>query len=134
MKYRLLAFVIATLFATVSGYLYMMITKNIVPTSETKFNLATSLNILGAVIIGGSMSIWGVLGGIFFVFGLQPLVLSNIPFFQQNEEFIVLLTGLLMIIVVMFFPGGFAHIVLQIRLSIMKALQKWRVRKYGTEA
>lgn len=134
MKYRLLAFVIATLFATVSGYLYMMITKNIVPTSETKFNLATSLNILGAVIIGGSMSIWGVLGGIFFVFGLQPLVLSNIPFFQQNEEFIVLLTGLLMIIVVMFFPGGFAHIVLQIRFSINKALQKWRVRKYGTEA
>lgn len=134
MKYRLLAFVISTLFATVSGFLYMMLTKNIVPTSETKFMLSTSLNVLGAVIIGGAMSIWGVLAGVFFVYGLQPLVLSNIPFFQQNEEFIVLLTGVLMVVVVMFFPGGFAHIVLQIKLAIIKGLQKWRVRKYGTEA
>ena len=134
MKYRLLAFVIATMFATVAGYLYMLITRNIIPTSETKFTLSTSLNILGAVIIGGAMSLWGVLAGVFFVYGLQPLILSNIPFFQQNEEFIILLTGALMVVVVMFFPGGFAHIVLQIRLSIMKALQKWRVRKYGIEA
>lgn len=134
MKYRLLAFVIATLFATICGYLYMMVTRTIIPTSETKFTLATSLNILGAVIIGGAMSLWGVLGGVFFVYGLQPLILSNIDFFQKNEAIIVLLTGALMIIVVMFFPGGFAHIVLQIKLSIKKWLQKWRVRKYGLEA
>lgn len=134
MKYRLLAFIIATLFATLCGYLYMMITYSIIPTSETKFALGFSLNILGAVIIGGAMSLWGVLAGIFFVFGLQELVLNNIDFFQQNENFIVLLTGLLMIVVVMFFPGGFAHIALQIKLSVKRWLEKWRVRKYGLEA
>lgn len=134
MKYRLLAFIIATLFATICGYLYMMITRSIIPTSETKFALGLSLNILGAVVIGGAMSLWGVLAGIFFVYGLQPLVLSNIDFFQQNEDFIVLVTGLLMIVVVMFFPGGFAHIALQIKLSVKRWLEKWRVRKYGLEA
>lgn len=134
LKYRLLAFVIATLFATVAGYLYMMVTRAVVPTSETKFNLGFSLNILGAVVIGGAMSIWGVLAGVFFVFGLQPLVLVNIPFFQQNEAIIVLATGALMVIVVMFFPGGFAHIVLQLKISITKLINKWRVRRYGLEA
>lgn len=134
MKYRLLAFVIATLFATICGFLYMTIIRSVIPTSETKFTLATSLNILGAVVIGGAMSLWGVLFGIFFVFGLQPLFLTNIEFFQQNEAIIVLVTGVLMVVVVMFFPGGFAHILLQLKLQIKKWLQKWRVRKYGLEA
>lgn len=134
MKYRLLAFVIATLFASVSGFLYMLFMKNIVFSSTTLITLSTSLNILGAVIIGGAKSLWGTLFGTFFVFGLQTLVLKDIAFFQQNPAISILFTGILMIVIVMFFPGGFAEILLRIRMAIFKLIQKRRVKKYGLEA
>lgn len=134
MKYRLLAFVIATLFASVSGFLYMLFMKNIVFSSTTLITLSTSLNILGAVIIGGAKSLRGTLFGTFFVFGLQTLVLKDIAFFQQNPAISILFTGILMIVIVMFFPGGFAEILLRIRMAIFKLIQKRRVKKYGLEA
>ena len=134
MKYRLLAFVIATLFASVSGFLYMLFMKNIVFSSTTLITLSTSLNILGAVIIGGAKSLWGTLFGTFFVFGLQSLVLKDIEFFQKNPAISILFTGILMIVIVMFFPGGFAEILLRIRMAIFKLIQKRRVKKYGLEA
>jgi branched-chain amino acid transport system permease protein len=111
----------------------MLFMKNIVFSSTTLIGLSTSLNILGAVIIGGAKSLWGTLFGTFFVFGLQSLVLKDIQFFQDNPAISVLFTGILMILVVMFFPGGFAEIVLRIKLAIYKLIQKWRVRRYGLE-
>lgn len=133
MKYRLLAFVIATLFATISGFLYMLFYKNIVFSSTTLITLSMSLNILGAVIIGGAKSLWGTLFGTFFVFGLQSLVLKDIEFFQKNPAISILFTGVLMILIVMFFPGGFAEIVLRLRILLFKVINKWRVRRYGIE-
>ena len=133
MKYRLLAFVIATLFATISGFFYMIFLKKMLFTTSTVITLSMSLNILGAVIIGGFKSLWGTLGGTFFVFGLQSIILKDVAFFQENPAISVLVTGALMIIIVMFFPGGFAEIILRIRLFIYKMIQKWRVRRYGIE-
>ena len=133
MKYRLLAFVIATLFAAISGFLYMLFYKNIVFSSTTLISLAMSLNILGAVIIGGAKSLWGTLFGTFFVFGLQSLILKDVEFFRNNPDISILFTGILMILIVMFFPGGFAEIVLRIKWFIFKMINKWRVRRYGIE-
>ena len=100
----------------------------------TLTSLATSLNILGAVIIGGAKSLWGTLFGTFIVFGLQQIILVEIPFFQENPDISVLFTGALMIVICMFFPGGFVEIVLRIRIAIMTTINKRRVRKYGLEA
>ena len=133
MKYRLFAFVIATLFASISGFFYMIYIKNIEFSQTTLTSLSTSLNILGAVIIGGAKSLWGTLFGAFIVFGLQQIILVEIPFFQDNPDISVLFTGVLMIVICMFFPGGFAEIVLRIRITIMTKIKKWRVRRYGTE-
>lgn len=133
MKYRLLAFVIATLLATVSGFFYMIFIKAISMSTSTVITLSMSLNILGAVIIGGAKSLWGTLFGTFFVFGLQTIVLKEIPFFANNPDITVLFTGVLMIVIVMFFPGGFAEIVLRIKILIMKLVKKWRIRRYGIE-
>jgi branched-chain amino acid transport system permease protein len=134
MKYRLFAFVIATLFATISGFFYMIYIKNVEFSQTTLTSLSTSLNILGAVIIGGAKSLWGTLFGAFIVFGLQQIVLVEIPFFAQNPDISVLFTGALMIIICMFFPGGFAEIMLRLKIVITSGLKKWRVRKYGIEA
>lgn len=133
MKYRLLAFVIATLFATVCGFFYMLFIRSMTITTSTVITLSMSLNILGAVIIGGFKSLWGTLFGTFFVFGLQTTVLSKIEFFQQNPAITTLFTGILMVVIVMFFPGGFAEILLRIRIAIMQGMKKWRVRRYGIE-
>ena len=54
MKYRLLAFVICTLCASVSGTLLMMVLRTATASQDTGiFALLTSLNSLAAVIIGG---------------------------------------------------------------------------------
>ena len=113
MKYRLLAFVISTVFAAVGGLLYMMFVRTMTTATSTVLTLTTSLNILGAVIIGGSKSLWGTTFGVFIIYGIQSMFLSRIPFFVENPAFITMVTGVLIIVVVMFFPGGFAQIVSQ---------------------
>ncbi|MFR7895153.1 MAG: hypothetical protein ACLU38_14815 [Dysosmobacter sp.] len=41
--------------------------------------MATSLNILGAVVIGGAKSLWGTTFGVFIIYrGLQSTLLSKI--------------------------------------------------------
>ena len=133
MKYRLIAFILATFFASVAGCFYIMCVQQIDMNNGDIIKLVFSLNVLGAVIIGGAKSLWGTLFGTFFVFSLQPIVLSRIPFFAENPDISVLVTGVLMIVVCMFFPGGFAEILLRIRIAIMNGVKKWRVRKYGIE-
>ena len=118
MKFRLLAFVISIIFAGIGGVLYMMFIRTITTSTSTLLTLTTSLNILGAVIIGGAKSLWGTTFGVFIIYGLQAMFLSKIPFFVENPAFIILVTGVLIIVVVMFFPGGFAQIASQVTAKI----------------
>ena len=113
MKYRLLAFVISTVFAAIGGLLYMMYVRTMTTATSTLLTLSTSLNILGAVIIGGAKSLWGTTFGVFIIHGIQSMFLSRIPFFIENPAFMTMVTGVLIILVVMFFPGGFAQIAMQ---------------------
>ena len=113
MKYRLLAFVISTVFAAIGGLLYMMYVRTMTTATSTLLTLTTSLNILGAVIIGGAKSLWGTTFGVFIIYGIQSMFLSRIPFFIENPAFMTMVTGVLIILVVMFFPGGFAQIAMQ---------------------
>ena len=124
MKFRLLAFVIATVFAAIGGLMYMVFVRTMTTATSTLLTLTTSLNILGAVIIGGSKSLWGTSFGVLIIYGIQSMFLSKIPFFQKNPAFITMLTGLLIIIVVMFFPGGFAQIATNIKLWLKKKFGK----------
>ena len=118
MKFRLLAFVISIIFAGIGGVLYMMFIRTITTSTSTLLTLTTSLNILGAVIIGGAKRLWGTTFGVFIIYGLQAMFLSKIPFFVENPAFIILVTGVLIIVVVMFFPGGFAQIASQVTAKI----------------
>lgn len=123
MKYRLLAFVISTVFAAVGGLMYMVFVRTMTTATSTLLTLTTSLNILGAVIIGGSKSLWGTTFGVFIIYGIQSMFLSKIDFFQKNPAFITMITGVLIILVVMFFPGGFAQIAVQAKA--------WCKEKFG---
>lgn len=111
LKFRLFAFVIATVFAMIAGYLYMIYYKFSIPTS---WNLAFSLNILAVVVIGGTKSIWGILSGAFLIFGMNDIVFQNIELFSNNPHIMVVINGALMILIVMFYPGGISQFFIQL--------------------
>lgn len=131
MKYRLLAFVISTVFAAIGGLLYMMYIRVMTTSTSTVLTMSTSLNILGAVIIGGAKSLWGTTLGVFIVYGIQSMFLSKIPFFQKNPAFITMVTGLLIVVVVMFYPGGLVQLFQQIGTKVNKLITKIKEDKYG---
>lgn len=110
LKYRLIAFVFATVLSMVAGFLYMLYYRYASPPS---WSLGLSLNVLAAVVIGGTKSLWGLLLGVFFIFGLNDLVLTNIRFFIDNPGVVIFVNGFLMILIVLFYPGGISQFILQ---------------------
>ena len=133
MKYRLLAFIISIVYASIAGVLYMLYVRYVSNSSSTLFTLSTSLNILGAVIIGGTKSIWGTIGGTFIIYGIDQLFLQDIDFFRKNPTLITLFCGLLVVIVVMFYPGGLAQLVLELKTKVYKFRKERREARYGKD-
>lgn len=134
MKYRLLAFVICTIYAVISGMMLMITVRSAIASNGSGFYaLITSLNILAAVIIGGYRSIWGALFGSFVMFGLQTMFLNRVPFLQENPEFITFVSGLLVILVVMFYPGGLAQLVGELKGALKKLRHKLKEGRYGKD-
>ena len=133
-KYRLLAFVICTMYAAVSGVMIMITIRSIQASNASGYYaLITSLNILAAVIIGGFKSIWGAVFGSFVMYGMQTAILQDIPFFAENPEFITFISGALVIIVVMFFPGGVAQLLMELKVKIKKLSKKIKEGIYGKD-
>lgn len=134
LKYRLLAFVLATLIAGLGGILYFM---NKLVSHPSTWGLAFSLNILAAVVIGGMKSIYGVMAGTFIVFGLNDLLLKRIPFFSQYSNAYLMMNGALIILVVMFYPGGIVRLFKDIKNGIMKLFRvcrkTWKEYRYGKD-
>ena len=134
MKYRLLAFVLCTVYAVLSGMMLMITVRSAMASDGNGFySLITSLNILAAVIIGGYRSIWGAIFGSFIMYGMQTMFLNNIPFLQKNPEFITFIAGILVIIVVMFYPGGLAQLMLEAKAGLQKLLRKRKEWRYGKD-
>ncbi len=132
MKYRLMAFIICTVYASISGTMLMLVVRNAMASQGTGFYaLITSLNILAAVIIGGYKSIWGAVFGSFVMYGMQTVVLNNIKFLAENPVIITFVSGILVIIVVMFYPGGLAQLMLELKGKIKVLRTRMREAKYG---
>ena len=132
LKYRLLSFIISIIYAVIAGIMFML-SEKYVSHSGTEFTLGTSLNILAIVIIGGMKSIWGAVFGTFLIYGIKSMFLINIPFFRENSDFIGLFSGILVILVVMFYPGGLSQLILEIKLKIQKLRIKIKEAKYGKD-
>ncbi len=134
MKYRLMAFIICTVYASISGVMLITVVRSTMASHGTGFYaLITSLNILAAVIIGGYKSIWGAVFGSFIMYGMQTVVLNNIEFLSENPVIITFVSGILVILVVMFYPGGFAQLLVEAKMKIRKIRTKVRESKYGKE-
>ena len=126
LKYRLLAFIISTVYAVFAGTLYMSYQEFSIPSS---WGLALSLNILAAVIVGGARSIFGVVLGTFMIFGLDMVVLKKIPLFINNPALSMVFNGVLIIVVVMFYPGGLARLFSLIKFKLSQSFKKIKLKR-----
>lgn len=97
---KLFAFVVAGVLAGISGCLLAHVTGSISPTT---FDLFGSVYILIAVIVGGSHSVLGAwIGAAYLV--LLPAFFTSLGF----DRLYVVISGALLILVIMVFPGGIA--------------------------
>lgn len=96
-RYKVLAFTVASLIGGVSGFLYMFITQY---TSPETLGFGHSIDLVAAMVIGGSASIVGsVLGGAYYI--LVPQLTNAI-----DPNLTALLQGVILLAVLFVFPGG----------------------------
>ncbi len=74
------------------------------------WTLLLSLNILAAIVIGGIRSIPGTILGSFVVFGVPDLILKRLPVIGQFDGLAYIFNGVLIVLVVLFYPTGLIHI------------------------
>ena len=130
LRYRLLAFIIATAYAMISGALWVSSFGSMLPTNLT---LTLSLNILCAVLLGGGITPIGTILGAFFIFGLNLAVLQNIPFFTSHPQAVPIFNAILIIVIIIKYPGGLMRFILEIKNFLKKTLGKWKVYRYGPD-
>ena len=133
-KYRLMSFVICTAYASISGVLLMMVMRSADATDPTGYYaLITSLNILAAVIIGGYKSIWGAVFGTFIMYGIKLVIFNQSPFLANNSLIITLASGVLVIVIAMYYPGGLAQLLVEAKMKFSKWRKKMKEAKYGKD-
>jgi len=121
LKYRLLAFALATALTSVAGILYVHFIKYVEP---SKWNLGLSLNILAVIIIGGVRNIMGTFVGAFVVFAVPDLFLKQIPYFGQIPNFAYIINGILIIVVILFYPAGLIRVFTDAKVAFTKLIKK----------
>lgn len=103
LKYKLFAFAMATLYAGLGGALYLFFLKSSYPSS---WNLFLSLNVIAMVVVGGLRSIFGTVAGAFVIFAVPELFLKELPVVGDIPGLPYIFSGVLIIVVIMFFPQG----------------------------
>jgi len=114
-RYKVLAFTIASLIGGVSGFLYMIVIQY---TSPETLSFGHSINLVAAMVIGGSASIVGsILGGIYYV--LVPQLTNAV-----DPSLTALLQGAILLAVLFVLPGGL--------VSLPRALTRGRRRSHAS--
>ena len=85
--------------------------------TDTRFMAGQSLVLVALVVIGGVSTPAGAVIGAVWVIGLPSL-------WPENDLVPLLTSGLGLLILLLYFPGGFAHIAHRIRGSIYQALER----------
>lgn len=116
LRYRLIAFISATLFATIGGILYALYFQN-VPT--TSWNLDLSLFLIAMVVVGGFKSISGTFIGVIIIHGVPNFFLKDL-----FGDISYIFSGILIILVIIFYPHGFVYIGTDLKKWFYKLKQK----------
>ena len=107
LKYKVMAFGIATVYASLAGVLYVHFVKFSYPAT---WNTMLSLQILAVIVIGGLKTINGPIIGSLIVFGVPELILKQLPVIGQIDGLAYIFTGVLIIVVILFYPNGLIYL------------------------
>jgi branched-chain amino acid transport system permease protein len=111
-RYKVLAFVISAVFAATGGSIYAL---NVGFLTPSEYDVMLSINLLIAVIVGGSGRLWGpVLGSVIVVVG--PEFLRSVG---DNRE---LMLGLVLVLVLSIGRGGLVGLIEQTASHISRIL------------
>lgn len=102
-RYKLAVFVLSALFAGLAGVLYAHYLTFIAPAS---FGFLFSVELIVMVVLGGMSSILGSVAGAFFLTALPE-------FLRAFENIEVLLFGAILVLCMIFMPGGLAGLATQ---------------------
>jgi branched-chain amino acid transport system permease protein len=98
-RYKIFVFVLSAFYAAVAGALYAHYVTFVSPGT---FGFPTSVLLVTMVVLGGMASLWGaVLGALFLTFLPEAL--------RAIENFDILVYGAILILCMMFLPGGLAE-------------------------
>lgn len=113
---KLVAFGISAFYAGVAGSLYAHLMRFLSPDA---FGVLMSLNLMAMVVVGGLGSLAGALLGATF-YQVMPIVVRKVPLFAGLQNFSFVLTGVCLVLVVMFLPYGLASIPGKVRAWLAK--------------
>lgn len=122
LKYRLIVFAISAAYAALGGVLYVHFVRFSYPSTWV---MMLSLNVLAMVVIGGLRSIYGTVIGAFIVYAVPDLVLKRIPVIGNIDGLPYIFSGVLIILVIMFYPNG----VVGLRTDIGRLFKKTKKNK-----
>jgi len=105
-SYKLLNFVIASLFIGVIGAFYAHYIGILVPTTQ-EFGIQRTVEILTIAYVGGRGTLWGSLLGAAVLVGVQEV-------FRDLDEWRLVIYGTVLIAIITVFPGGLAGGVMQL--------------------
>lgn len=125
LKYKLTAFAIATVYASLGGVLYAHFIRFSYPST---WNTMLSLQILAVIVIGGLKTIGGPLVGSIIVFGVPELILKQLPVIGQIDGLAYIFTGILIIVVILFYPNGLIYL----GNDVKKIFNKKKVKSNAT--
>lgn len=115
-KYKLLAFSLSTMYAGIAGSLYIHFFRFCEP---KLWGIGLSLDLLASVVIGGLGTIGGAVVGVAFL-KLLPTFLQGLPILGDIDGLSFVLTGVSIIVFIMFYPKGLINIPNDIYAWFMK--------------
>jgi len=130
LKYRVLAFVISTVYSLLAGVLYVSYMQSSV---YATWSSALAMNILIAACLGGTAAPAGVMAGSVVMFTIDYAFLKNFAFFQKYPQASLFFNGILIIIIVAKYPGGLIRLLGTIKYGVKALFAKRRLYKYGPE-
>lgn len=108
LRYKTVAFALSAGYAGIAGSLYAFLKPGIAP---EEFNLFLSVEFLVMVVVGGLGTVRGGLIGAAFLTAL-PEIFARLPVLSRNENknLYIVITGLLLILAILFLPRGLASL------------------------
>lgn len=119
-QYKLISFAISSVFAGLAGVCYVHFFRHVDPTVWTA---ALSLNLIALVVIGGAATVGGAVVGSVVMHGL-PELLKGMPIIGEIPGVPLLIVGILMAIMLIFYPRGLIHIPRDIANFVQKRFMR----------